>query len=108
MYKKVCPNCNMTFRAKDWKQVCCSRECANKYATVRAKVRAAVKANGPIIEYDGEYEWVRGGDGKYACRYNEACYCHTRACDSCGWNPKVAEERTKAVRCKLWQKIDAD
>lgn len=98
MYVKECPNCKEIFSAKDRKQVCCCRECANEYASVKAQMRRSKK---PIVEFDGDYEWIKGKDGKYACRYNQGCFCYTRNCERCGWNPAVAEERTKAIRNQM-------
>lgn len=34
----------------------------------------------------------------YQCPHNHACACEKRQCASCGWNPVVAEERTKKFR----------
>lgn len=92
MYVKECPNCKEIFRAKDRKQVCCSRACSNQYAGVKAQMRLSTE---PIEEIDGD---------EYACKYNpRGCTCYERNCDSCGWNPKVAQERLEQIRRKMME-----
>ena len=35
------------------------------------------------------------------CPNNEGVYCaHTADCETCGWNPDVAQERTERIRRK--------
>ncbi len=38
--------------------------------------------------------------GKVTCPYNDGLGCmpHDMRCNTCGWNPKVAEERLKKLR----------
>lgn len=33
----------------------------------------------------------------YSCHFNSGCSCEKRQCASCGWNPAVAEERTRKI-----------
>ena len=102
MYIKECPNCKKEFSAKDRRQVCCSRECSNQYMSVTAKLKEPKKKQGPTVEFDGDHEWIKENDGKYACRYNpQGCSCSNRRCLDCGWNPEVAKERLAEIRQKM-------
>ena len=40
-----------------------------------------------------EQEWQKDEEGKYICRFNEACHCDLPTCGYCGWNPEVARMR---------------
>ena len=42
-----------------------------------------------------EQEWRKDEEGKFICRYNEACHCDLPTCGCCGWNPKVARNRLR-------------
>lgn len=53
-----------------------------------------------------EDELVKDEDGRYPCRFNEGCHCHTLDCYRCGWNPVVAEARLKQLLEKLGVKFD--
>lgn len=97
MYNKICPNCGRKFTAKDNHQTCCSRECANEYRNLTPIEKS--EAITTVEMYDADQEWVQEKDGKYKCPYNYACSCYNRYCDTCGWNPKVAEKRKKAMGC---------
>lgn len=35
----------------------------------------------------------KGEPVRYDCKYNEGCQCSSQDCDSCGWNPVVAQAR---------------
>ena len=35
--------------------------------------------------------------GLYVCPFNQECRCERLECYKCGWNPKVEEERKKAM-----------
>lgn len=98
MYEKICPNCCRKFTAKDLHQKCCSRTCANEYRSVKASGKSEVITT--VEMYDADQEWVQVKDGKYKCPYNYACSCYERLCYTCGWYPKVAEERKKAMGCE--------
>lgn len=42
---------------------------------------------------------MSGNPKPETCPHNEWVMCyHTADCEACGWNPDVAEERTKAIR----------
>ena len=38
---------------------------------------------------------LQGEARTYPCGFNKACACGFRRCDRCGWNPVVAEARTR-------------
>jgi hypothetical protein len=44
---------------------------------------------------------VRDEMGKIICHHNQECRCTHLECHKCGWNPKVAEKRTKKIRKEL-------
>lgn len=43
------------------------------------------------------YDWNKAGYGLWHCRYRKNIQCKDRNCAKCGWNPEVAEARSKAI-----------
>ena len=74
----VCLVCGKEFIKTRPNKRFCSRNCACYVANKRAKARK----NGEVLEC--------GSD----CVYNNALVCTKRKCDSCGWNPTVAKQRS--------------
>lgn len=37
----------------------------------------------------------------YSCQFNEGCACEKRQCGRCGWNPAVAEMRTRVILARM-------
>ena len=59
----------------------CSKNCSNKAHVQRYRDR----------EYNKPPEEV-------PCHYNETVFCtNTKLCNSCGWNPEVAEARREKI-----------
>ena len=84
--ERQCAFCGKTFTVnfRTSKQKCCSVSCAGKMAA--------------FTGVDLDFEWKKERDGKYACRFNpEGCSCSNRRCQDCGWNPKVAQERSRKI-----------
>jgi hypothetical protein len=44
--------------------------------------------------------WVKVNDREYQCIFNTGVVCQDRECATCGWNPIVAEARTRARESK--------
>ena len=40
-----------------------------------------------------DHEWKIDKNGKFICRFNNACSCDLPTCGCCGWNPEVARRR---------------
>lgn len=59
----------------------------------------AARANRGLkkVEVDVSYDWSSAGGGLWNCRYRRHIQCKDRDCAHCGWNPAVAEARTKAI-----------
>lgn len=49
------------------------------------------------IDVDMNYDWQEIGGGLWNCRYRRNIQCKDRNCAKCGWNPEVAEARSKAI-----------
>jgi hypothetical protein len=64
----------------------CSTSCA-------AKARHHVER----VEVDMSFDWKSAGQGMWHCRYQKHIQCKDRNCAKCGWNPEVAEARSKAI-----------
>ena len=84
-YKKICIGCGKPFIGEHKDRVFCSHSCSNAN---RNKI-------GERAHYDHSLNWVKA-DGLWECPYQMNVGCTFRKCDKCGWNPKVAEARTKA------------
>ena len=37
----------------------------------------------------------------FQCPHNEACQCKVKNCGSCGWNPKVYNDRLKKMLASM-------
>lgn len=85
IHEKKCPYCGKLYKTTDVRQIYCSRECGYVGRTINKGNRG------------DDFEWTKS-DGKWDCIYQEGVGCHTRTCETCGWNPKVAEERLKKIR----------
>ncbi len=55
-----------------------------------------------------EHEWEKDEQGKFICRFNNACHCDLPTCGCCGWNPEVARRRTMEFIKKEGAKKDAE
>ena len=82
----ICPICSEPTKPG---RTFCSRTCAGKYASAR-----------PASKIDTNFDWKKNGGGSYFCRYQENVECSDRNCAKCGWNPKVAAERSAAFARK--------
>lgn len=72
----VCNNCGTEFWTRRKSAKYCSHFCANQ------------KTSGEKMNYE-------------RCPHNEAVCCYIHKCRSCGWNPRVAQERTDRLRKEL-------
>lgn len=81
----TCDYCGTKFEARAKTAKYCSHHCANsRYMDRRRKKKK-------------EEEPTR-------CHYNQWVSCDKRCnCEACGWNPKVAEERTAMLREKMME-----
>lgn len=72
-----------------------SRECDNRtYCSCLCSNRA--RGGHGYGDFDETLEWKqigRYGEKRWRCPYTENVSCSMRKCGSCGWNPKVAQER---------------
>ena len=73
----TCPQCGTKFPKTRIDKIYCSKKC--RAILKNREMRAAKK--------EESVELLTG------CPYNEALECTKRQCDSCGWNPVVAERR---------------
>ena len=73
----ICELCGAAFVITRPEKRFCSRRCA----TVAANRRKIARKKEEIAKL--------GTD----CKYNGALLCKDRKCDTCGWNPKVANRR---------------
>lgn len=64
----------------------CSHSC-------KAKANRGVER----VEVDMSYDWKSTGRGLWLCRYRKHIQCKDRNCAKCGWNPEVAEARSKVI-----------
>ena len=81
----VCLLCGAEFVKTRPDKKYCTRRCtmiANDRAT-RARAKARIEAVGTD------------------CPYNVAIDCYEHKCNSCGWNPRVAKERTEKILQKM-------
>ena len=77
----VCVVCGAEFEMTRPHKTHCSRRCT--MIERNRKARAKAKAKAKLV-------------GVY-CLYNEDIICYERKCDSCGWNPVVAQRRKEAM-----------
>lgn len=78
---KVCEWCGKPFDGRTSKRFC-SLSCSSKYSN--------------SIRWPND--WPKKSEkALYDCPYNEGCACERMKCNKCGWNPEVAEARTKAM-----------
>ena len=78
----VCETCGAEFitRRKDAKY--CSHACANNKAQ-------------PVLGTK------KCRHDKFVCPHNNAVFCSTRDCITCGWHPYVAKDRSAKIKQKL-------
>lgn len=59
----------------------------------------AAKGNRGVeqVEVDMSHDWKSAGQGLWICRYRKHIRCKDRNCAKCGWNPEVAEARSRAI-----------
>ena len=83
MYTFVCEYCGKEKTVNTKKEVhrFCSKSCGGK---------ATMRRLHPERKSESNYK-------PHVCRYNEGVYCNRTACDGCGWNPMVAEDRMKKI-----------
>ena len=82
----ICPICGGATKTN---RTYCSRACAGKAAWVG---NLAVDRS---VKVDTSYDWIKVGDNLYQCRYQKHVQCRDRNCGKCGWNPEVAQTRSK-------------
>lgn len=73
---KYCEYCGKEFKPNDYRQRFCTRQCGAKH------------------------RWGVEYAGTGTCPHNNAVECSCRVCSKCGWNPKVAEERSARLEAK--------
>lgn len=66
----ICENCGNEFESRACNAKYCSRRCANQ-----------------------RHEENRKAPRTFRCPHNREVTCEKRQCDSCGWNPDVAQRR---------------
>ena len=44
--------------------------------------------------------------GMHECPHNKECLCRTKDCYNCGWNPKVAQARSKKILKRMGVSFD--
>lgn len=66
----TCEHCGKVFEARAKNAKYCSRRCANQKGNAKRVRKEPLR-----------------------CPHNQEVYCEKPQCDSCGWNPVVAEER---------------
>lgn len=64
----TCENCGKVFESRIHNAKYCSRACSNRRHNIRP-------------------------NATFQCPHNKEVYCNHRACGTCGWNPRVVEER---------------
>lgn len=74
----ICQYCGVNFNRKDFRWYC-SQTCANRHRGKRKEGAVLVRPEPPN-----------------ACKNNPGLACDVHTCARCGWNPKVAEARTRA------------
>lgn len=80
---RKCKWCGSLFRPTRATHECCSKNCsANAY------YHEQIAAEKPIPK-------------ELICPYNVAVICKSHGCDTCGWNPKVAQERLDKIVAKM-------
>lgn len=92
MYERKCLVCGNEFTTSRKGKVYCCRSCM-----LRNMYENGTKGGC----YDEDLEW-KLVNGKWQCPYQKGVGCLTRYCDTCGWNPKVAEARTRAFMEKRY------
>lgn len=87
-------------RAAFWHCRCdCGREILAKGTSMRKGEKKSCGCHGRGLGklYD-DHEWTKDPTGRFwNCRYRENVQCGDRNCENCGWNPKVAEARSRKI-----------
>ena len=87
IFAKICPICGIEFKTSNERQTYCRKTCANRGCARKDK------------EFDASLKWMKSSEyGKWLCPYSMGVDCSARRCSTCGWNPEVAEARTKKIR----------
>lgn len=86
VYEKKCPTCGTLFKTNVERQKYCCHSCGHKNR--RSKEGGA---------FEESLLWEKTEKGLWRCPYNMAVDCSERKCITCGWNPEVAEARTKKI-----------
>lgn len=76
----ICANCGEKFEARSKSAKYCSHYCANHVYHVRTYKKKK-----------------RGESGRVVCPHNSHVKCHIHMCDSCVWNPEVAQRRIDKI-----------
>lgn len=86
VFTKICPTCGIEFKTTNEWQTFCRKTCSNRGGASKGK------------DFDSSLKWERSSeDGKWLCPYTFGVACSGRRCSKCGWNPEVAEARTKKI-----------
>ena len=54
-----------------------------------------------ISEMRKSFQNLKEEQRLYSCQFNSACACEKRQCGRCGWNPAVAEMRTRVILARM-------
>lgn len=79
---RICEVCGTEFLQNRPDKKYCTRRCTMIARNRAARDRAKTKVKAVGVD----------------CPYNEAVQCDKRRCESCGWNPVVAQKRMEARR----------
>lgn len=88
-FELICQGCGIPFFSDRKDRTFCSHSCAGEN-----RIRTCGMAH-----CDTSLNWKKV-HGVWKCPYNDAVGCTFRKCDKCGWNPEVADARTKAISRK--------
>lgn len=81
-FRIKCKCCGNEFTAKSEYRKYCNAECYEKYYRIKKEPLPA----GAL------------------CRFNKGVVCEKCSCESCGWNPEVAEKRNDKIRAEMEEK----